>query len=377
MMRWGRREEASPSSFSSSSTKPSFMSPLSWLSKFKQMRVSSSESIKKNPTSLSVASSQYASGNGSRIHFGEQSHESKKSKDVMRTEFYNLNDKKHGREEGTLKFRKKDRGTAEERRMPKDTYKVPFETNDDDDDDCYNREKKLEKLRKKFERKAQRVLQERLLKLEKEAADHKAQSAAASAKSSSVQKDVMKLEPPRTICTPRRHSFVANSAVSSKNSNLGSLEKTDGPREEKLGFERQSLKKCEMKNARKKTKHGSSKVRIYSPRMASKVEICRIKALEDMKKEKLKMKKENERILLEETAALDSFAVVKCSFNPEEDFRGSMVEMMTELRLNQPEEMEELLACYLTLNSDEYHDLIVKVFREVWFDMNKDILGIT
>lgn len=362
-MRWGGRKSAH-----ASSSRPSFIShvsPLSWLSKFKLMRINSQPidgklKQKGNPDSLSVSSSRYAcggvhsgdDGGFRRLQFGEESHEREKSKDILKTEFYNR-DKKQGRKEGTLKFKEKEIG-KEERKFPKDS-KTSLQN------DEYNREKELEKLRRTFERKAQRIMQERILKSEKVV--DKAESAAPT---KSVEKDVLlQIESPRTICTPRTHSFVASGA--SKNSSLRSI-KIDRPSGKK-----KHLAKSEMKA--RKPKQGS-KVRIYSPRMASKVEICKIKALEDMKKAKLKMKKAEER-MLEETAGLDSFAVVKCSSNPEKDFRDSMVEMVTELQINQPEEMEELLACYLTLNSDEYHDLIVKVFRQVWLDINKDILGIT
>ena len=128
---------------------------------------------------------------------------------------------------------------------------------------------------------------------------------------------------------------------------------------------------------KRKPKH-SSKVRIYSPRMASisKVESCKIKAIEDMRKTKLKLKKEREGNVEEETPELDSFAVIKCSSDPKQDFRDSMIEMIKEKQIHQPEEMEELLACYLTLNADEYHDLIIKVFRQLWFDMIQCGLGI-
>ncbi|ESR62796.1 hypothetical protein CICLE_v10017829mg [Citrus x clementina] len=111
----------------------------------------------------------------------------------------------------------------------------------------------------------------------------------------------------------------------------------------------------------RKTKQINGKVKVGSPR---------IKALEDMKKAKLmKMKKGKEKT--SEGANLESFAVVKCSFDPQKDFRDSMIEMILEKRFSQPQELEELLACYLTLNSDEYHDLIIKVFRQVWFDLNQ------
>ncbi|KAI5384874.1 Transcription repressor ofp5, partial [Lathyrus oleraceus] len=106
---------------------------------------------------------------------------------------------------------------------------------------------------------------------------------------------------------------------------------------------------------------------------ATKVEICKIKAIQDKKKAKLKMKEEEE--IVEETEqGLDSFAVVKCSLDPQQDFRDSMIEMIKEKQISQPEEMEELLACYLSLNSNEYHDVIIKVFRQVWLCMSQSSL---
>ncbi|KAI3437478.1 Transcription repressor (Ovate family protein) [Psidium guajava] len=66
----------------------------------------------------------------------------------------------------------------------------------------------------------------------------------------------------------------------------------------------------------------------------------------------------------------DSFAVMKSSLDPQRDFRDSMVEMIVENDIRASKDLEELLACYLSLNSDEYHDLIVNVFRQIWFDLN-------
>ncbi|RDX90699.1 Transcription repressor OFP4, partial [Mucuna pruriens] len=57
----------------------------------------------------------------------------------------------------------------------------------------------------------------------------------------------------------------------------------------------------------------------------------------------------------------DSFAVVKSSLNPQRDFRESMVEMIVQNNIRTSKDLEDLLACYLSLNSDEYHDLIIKV----------------
>ncbi|KAK7390230.1 hypothetical protein VNO78_25529 [Psophocarpus tetragonolobus] len=64
-----------------------------------------------------------------------------------------------------------------------------------------------------------------------------------------------------------------------------------------------------------------------------------------------------------------SFAVVKSSFDPQKDFKESMVEMIVEKNIRASKDLEDLLACYLSLNSDEYHDLIIKVFKQIWFDL--------
>ncbi|KAI3945058.1 hypothetical protein MKW98_009862 [Papaver atlanticum] len=111
----------------------------------------------------------------------------------------------------------------------------------------------------------------------------------------------------------------------------------------------------------------TSKARACSPRTASKIEICKIRALEDMKKAKLKKMKR--RIRLESKQDLESFAVVTCSYNPQKDFRDSMLEMIVDNKIRQPAELEELLACYLSLNSEEYHAVIINVFKQVWFDL--------
>ncbi|XAR60810.1 hypothetical protein NMG60_11034329 [Bertholletia excelsa] len=64
-----------------------------------------------------------------------------------------------------------------------------------------------------------------------------------------------------------------------------------------------------------------------------------------------------------------SFAIVKSSFDPQRDFKDSMVEMIVENNIRASKDLEELLACYLSLNSDEYHSLIVKAFEQIWYDM--------
>ncbi|MED6186219.1 hypothetical protein PIB30_064761 [Stylosanthes scabra] len=67
----------------------------------------------------------------------------------------------------------------------------------------------------------------------------------------------------------------------------------------------------------------------------------------------------------------ESFPIVKSSVDPHKDFRDSMVEMIKENKISACKDLEKLLACYLSLNSSEYHDLIVKAFEQIWYDMSQ------
>ena len=104
----------------------------------------------------------------------------------------------------------------------------------------------------------------------------------------------------------------------------------------------------------------NSKVRVFSPRA------CRVKAIQDLKKAKLRAREHDGGGIEKE-----SFAVVKCSSDPQKDFRDSMVEMIMENGIiNHPEELKELLVCYLRLNTNEYHDMIINVFQQVHSDLH-------
>lgn len=64
--------------------------------------------------------------------------------------------------------------------------------------------------------------------------------------------------------------------------------------------------------------------------------------------------------------AKESFAVVKRSADPYGDFKRSMLEMIMEKQMFEARELEELLQCFLTLNSRQYHAVIVDAFSEIW-----------
>ncbi|KAH0932452.1 hypothetical protein HID58_009569 [Brassica napus] len=62
---------------------------------------------------------------------------------------------------------------------------------------------------------------------------------------------------------------------------------------------------------------------------------------------------------------------VKRSADPKKDFRESMVEMIEENNIRASKDLEDLLACYLSLNPKEYHDLIIHVFEQIWRQFTK------
>ncbi|KAG6503237.1 transcription repressor OFP4-like [Zingiber officinale] len=68
---------------------------------------------------------------------------------------------------------------------------------------------------------------------------------------------------------------------------------------------------------------------------------------------------------------LESLVVMKSSANPLRDFAESMMEMIVENNVQEKNELEELLACYLSLNAQEHHEVIMKVFEHVCFVLTK------
>ncbi|XP_021718476.1 transcription repressor OFP7-like [Chenopodium quinoa] len=62
----------------------------------------------------------------------------------------------------------------------------------------------------------------------------------------------------------------------------------------------------------------------------------------------------------------ESFAIVKRSEDPLDDFKRSMIEMVVEKQMFEEKELEELLRCFLSLNSERHHEAIVRAFTEIW-----------
>ncbi|CAN4120183.1 unnamed protein product [Withania somnifera] len=61
-----------------------------------------------------------------------------------------------------------------------------------------------------------------------------------------------------------------------------------------------------------------------------------------------------------------SVAIVKDSGDPFGDFRQSIMQMIMEKEIYKYDDLNELLNCFLKLNSPCHHEVIVQAFMEVW-----------
>ncbi|KZV29840.1 hypothetical protein F511_43186 [Dorcoceras hygrometricum] len=62
----------------------------------------------------------------------------------------------------------------------------------------------------------------------------------------------------------------------------------------------------------------------------------------------------------------ESFAIVKRSEDPYEDFKNSMIDMIVEKQMFEHKDLEQLLQCFLSLNSRHHHGIIIRAFHEIW-----------
>ncbi|KAI3798329.1 hypothetical protein L1987_33600 [Smallanthus sonchifolius] len=67
----------------------------------------------------------------------------------------------------------------------------------------------------------------------------------------------------------------------------------------------------------------------------------------------------------------NSLAVEKDSSDPFVDFRDSMLQMIMEKEIYGKDDLQELLNCFLQLNSPYYHAIIVRAFTEIWNNLSK------
>ncbi|XP_039048917.1 transcription repressor OFP5-like [Hibiscus syriacus] len=398
-MKWRKNKS---SSSSSSSTRSRFhslsrMLPTAWLSSFKRMSVDSEakpakEKKKEINNSLSLSSSKFAAGCGGdeafwRLSFEEHSTGGKTSKTVSRSALYDSDDEldfmpSNCRACGSNAMRMKEKEEAKtlnnmaynvmktrEFRRDMQILPVPIDTKGENATLLKTRRSRTIMVKDS----KWNMTNGRDMAMEKKRLNRQHKS---------VEKNTLE-----KVDYQRKHPYP--STMNLRASNLTTINEDYGFKAHKLvdnavfspeevsseggNWKEKRIGKLKHRKSvymsrelpRRRIKH-NNKVRVFSPITASK-----IKALEDIKKAKLNMKAEKQNTNTRQRRELESFAMVKCSFDPEKDFRDSMMEMIRENRISQAEELEELLACYLTLNYDVYHDLIIKVFQQVWLDMDQ------
>lgn len=89
--------------------------------------------------------------------------------------------------------------------------------------------------------------------------------------------------------------------------------------------------------------------------------------------EKIRQQKMRRRRRRESSISSTKFIVMmateKCSYDPREDFRDSMVEMIVANKIKDAEELRSLLEYYLSMNPREYRYAILEIFYEVCADL--------
>lgn len=82
-------------------------------------------------------------------------------------------------------------------------------------------------------------------------------------------------------------------------------------------------------------------------------------------REEARQRERRRRLRSDGTKFVVMVAMVKTSHDPREDFRESIVEMIMTNRIQETNDLRNLLNYYLSMNSDEYHGIILEVFHEV------------
>ncbi|KAL0300860.1 UNVERIFIED_CONTAM: putative transcription repressor OFP9 [Sesamum calycinum] len=71
----------------------------------------------------------------------------------------------------------------------------------------------------------------------------------------------------------------------------------------------------------------------------------------------------------EETKFVVMVAMEKSSYDPREDFRESMEEMIVANRIHEAKDLRRLLNYYMKMNAEEFHGIILEVFHDVCIDL--------
>jgi uncharacterized protein (TIGR01568 family) len=73
----------------------------------------------------------------------------------------------------------------------------------------------------------------------------------------------------------------------------------------------------------------------------------------------------NNYFVPKQSPLMNTVAVEKDSEDPYHDFKHSMLQMIFENEIDSEDDLQDLLRCFLHLNSSCYHGVIVKVFNEI------------
>ncbi|KAL9355847.1 hypothetical protein Peur_053817 [Populus x canadensis] len=81
-------------------------------------------------------------------------------------------------------------------------------------------------------------------------------------------------------------------------------------------------------------------------------------------RQEARQRERRRRLRSDGTKFIVMVAMEKSSYDPREDFRESMVEMIMANRLQEPKDLRSLLNYYMSMNSEVYHGMILEVFHE-------------
>ncbi|KHN19912.1 transcription repressor OFP6-like [Glycine soja] len=74
---------------------------------------------------------------------------------------------------------------------------------------------------------------------------------------------------------------------------------------------------------------------------------------------------DDDNVVLKRSPLVNSVAIEKDSSNPYHDFRHSMLQMIFEKEIESEDDLQDLLQCFLQLNAQCHHHVIVKAFNEI------------
>ncbi|CAH8337941.1 unnamed protein product [Eruca vesicaria subsp. sativa] len=89
---------------------------------------------------------------------------------------------------------------------------------------------------------------------------------------------------------------------------------------------------------------------------------------EKLRQQKMRRRRRS-KSSISNTKFIVMMAMEKCSYDPREDFRESMVEMIVANKIRDADELRNLLEYYLSMNPREYRSAILEIFYEVCADL--------